>query len=92
MFVTYIFYLGKVKKQMKNMATSGENGLTPRTRNLGKMGYGGLDSLARGSVFSEHQSTFAELEEKKLFSMSGEVDKLLEGLLQKDNKNEDETQ
>ena len=73
---------------MTNTATSGEiRGSTARTTFPGKIGSGGLDSLARGMV-EENQQT-ENLEEQKLFTISNDVKVLLQSLIRED---EHETQ
>ena len=72
---------GGFSKQMKNQAFSGEvRGSTARTTFPGKVGFGGMDSLARGVYESN------EREEEKLFSIDSEIKSLLESL----NKKEEE--
>ena len=78
---------GGMKKQMKNQAT-GEYGNTARSTLPGKVGFGGLDSLARG--VTENKS-LNEIEEEKLFNTSHQVATLIESLL-KLKETEDETQ
>jgi len=78
---------GAFKKQMKNQAT-GEYGNTSRTVFPGKVGFGGLDSLARGVTENRTQN---EIEEEKLFNTTRQVDVLIESLL-KIKETEDETQ
>tara|TARA_R110002074_G_scaffold63516_2_gene152202 strand:+ start:543 stop:2468 length:1926 start_codon:yes stop_codon:yes gene_type:complete len=78
---------GGFKKQMKNQAT-GEYGNTSRTVFPGKVGFGGLDSLARGVTENRTQN---EIEEEKLFNTTRQVDVLIESLL-KIKETEDETQ
>ncbi len=74
---------------MKNTAT-GEYGNTSRSIWKGKVGFGGLDSLARGVTES---FTLDNIEEEKLFSTSAEIKTLIEGLNMLENKkNESETQ
>ena len=75
---------GGFKKQFKNQAT-GEYGNTDRTIFPGKVGFGGLDSLARG-VYEGRTSE--DIEEENLFSTSKQVDALIEGLLKKVSENE----
>jgi len=76
---------GGRRKQMTNTALSGELG-TLRKTFPGKVGFGGLDSLARG-VVEEGKSDI--LEEEKLFSTDFEIKSLIESLRKVD---EDETQ
>ena len=73
---------GGLKKQMNNLAT-GEIG-TARKTWPGKVGFGGLDSLARGVTESN------DFEEAKLFKAKGEIKTLLESLKKK-KENRDET-
>ena len=68
---------------MRNQA-SGEVG-TSRKTFPGKVGFGGLDSLARGVV----QESVDVLEETKLFNTSAELQNLIESLTK---GNQDETQ
>ena len=75
---------GAFKKQFKNQAT-GEYGNTSRSTFPGKVGFGGLDSLARGVYESK---SIDDIEEEKLFTTSKQVDTLIEGLLKKAKKNE----
>jgi hypothetical protein len=75
---------GAFKKQFKNQAT-GEYGNTSRTIFPGKVGFGGLDSLARGVY---ENKSIEDIEEEKLFSTSKQVDTLIEGLLKKAKENE----
>ena len=74
---------GGRRKQM-NTAASGEIG-TLRKTFPGKIGFGGLDSLARG-VVEEQKSDI--LEERKLFNTDFEVKSLIESLTKAD---QDET-
>lgn len=74
---------GGRKKQMNNIA-SGEIG-TLRKTFPGKVGFGGLDSLARG-MMQEQKSDI--LEEQKLFNTDFEIKSLIESLKKVD---EDET-
>ncbi len=74
---------GGLSKQMKNQA-GGEVG-TSRKTFPGKVGFGGLDSLARGVV----QESADVLEETKLFNTSTELQNLIESLTK---GNQDETQ
>ncbi len=74
---------GGLSKQMRNQA-SGEVG-TSRKTFPGKVGFGGLDSLARGVV----QESVDVLEETKLFNTSTELQNLIESLTK---ENQDETQ
>ena len=70
---------------MKNQAFSGEvRGSTSRTTFPGKVGFGGLDSLARG-IYEENEN-----EEEKLFNTSSEMKSLIESLSRKEDT--DETQ
>ena len=71
---------GGLKKQMNNTA-SGEIG-TSRKIWPGKVGFGGLDSLARGVTESN------DFEEAKLFKAEGEIKSLLESLTKKENRDE----
>ena len=71
---------GGLKKQMNNTA-SGEIG-TARKTWPGKVGFGGLDSLARGVTESN------DFEEAKLFKAKGEIKTLLESLKKKENRDE----
>ena len=71
---------GGLKKQMNNTA-SGEIG-TARKTWPGKVGFGGLDSLARGVTESN------DFEEAKLFKAEGEIKTLLESLNKKENRDE----
>ena len=71
---------------MTNIATGGEIA-TPRKIQPGKMGAGGLDSLARG-MFEENRQ-IENLEEQKLFTISNDVKILLQSLIRED---EHETQ
>ncbi len=66
---------GGLKKQMKNTA-SGEIG-TLRKTFPGKIGFGGLDSLARGVTEVKNSDI---LEEDKLFNTDFEIKSLLESL------------
>ena len=76
---------GGFSKQMKNQAFSGEvRGSTSRTTFPGKVGFGGLDSLARG-IYEENEN-----EEEKLFNTSNDIRSLIESLIKKENP--DETQ
>ena len=54
----------------------------------GKGGYGGLDSLAHGLM--EKNQRHDLLEEQRLFTVSSEVTKLIEGLSKSEKRNEDE--
>ena len=66
---------------------------------MGKVGYGGMDSLSRVSAeyriptaFQEQKSIDSDLlEEQKLFSVNSEVEGLLKSLMEK-KQHEDETQ
>ncbi len=74
---------GGFKRQMKNQAFSGEvRGSTARTTFPGKVGFGGMDSLARGIYESDVK------EEDKLFSIDAEIKTLLESLNKKDDTDE----
>jgi len=73
---------GGLKKQMNNTA-SGEIG-TARKTFPGKVGFGGLDSLARGVTESN------DFEESQLFKSEAEIKTLLESLTKKGDQ--DETQ
>ncbi len=73
---------GGMKKQMNNTA-SGEIG-TARKTFPGKVGFGGLDSLARGVTES------TDFEESQLFKSEAEIRTLLESLTMKGDQ--DETQ
>ncbi len=74
---------GGFSKQMKNQAFGGEvRGSTARTTFPGKVGFGGLDSLARGVY--EHN----ENEEAKLFNTSSEMKSLIESLRSKEDEDE----
>ena len=76
---------GGFSKQMKNQAFSGEvRGSTARTTFPGKVGFGGMDSLARGLFENDVK------EEEKLFNTSSELKTLIESLTKKGIK--DETQ
>ena len=69
---------GGLKKQMSNQA-SGEIG-TLRKIFPGKVGFGGLDSLARGVTEAKNSDT---LQEDRLFKAQGEIKSLLESLIKK---------
>jgi hypothetical protein len=69
---------GGLNKQMKNTA-SGEIG-TARKTFPGKVGFGGLDSLARGVT------EVVDFEEEKLFKSANEIKTLLETLNKKEDK------
>jgi hypothetical protein len=71
---------GGLKKQMNNTA-SGEIG-TARKTFPGKVGFGGLDSLARGVTEA------VDLEETRLFKSELQIKTLLESLSKKGNSNE----
>src|SRR6056300_812079 len=71
---------GGMKKQMINTGL-GETG-TARTTFPGKVGFGGLDSLARGVTES------IDLEERQLFKSEAEIKTLLESLTKKGDKDE----
>ena len=71
---------GGLKKQMNNTAT-GEVG-TLRKTFPGKVGFGGLDSLARGVTES------VDYEETRLFKSEVEIKTLLESLRKKEESNE----
>ena len=74
---------GGFSKQMKNQAFSGEvRGSTARTTFPGKVGFGGLDSLARG-VYESNEN-----EEDKLFSIDASIKTLLESLTKKEDTDE----
>ena len=74
---------GGFSKQMKNQAFSGEvRGSTARTTFPGKVGFGGMDSLARG-IYEENEN-----EEAKLFSIDASIKNLIESLNKKENPNE----
>ena len=74
---------GGFKKQMKNQAFSGEvRGSTSRTTFPGKVGFGGMDSLARGVYEGDAK------EEEKLFSIDAEIKNLLESLSKKEDADE----
>jgi hypothetical protein len=75
---------GGMKKQMNNVAT-GEIG-TLRKTFPGKVGFGGLDSLARGITEAQDHDI---LEERKLFNTDFEIKSLIESLKKADK---DETQ
>jgi hypothetical protein len=70
---------GGMKKQMNNIAT-GEIG-TLRKTFPGKVGFGGLDSLARGIT---EQQDHDVLEERKLFNTDFEIKSLIESLKKAD--------
>jgi len=78
---------GGRKKHLKNQAT-GEYGNTARSTLPGYIGAGGLMSLAKGIT---ENTSYNDLEEKKLFSTSQHVDMLIESLL-KTKEPEDEAQ
>jgi hypothetical protein len=80
----FTYKKGGLKKNMNNQAT-GEIG-TLRKTFPGKVGFGGLDSLARGITESQDQDI---LEENKLFNTDFEIKSLIESLRKVD---EDETQ
>ena len=74
---------GGFSKQMKYQAFSGEvRGSTARTTFPGKVGFGGLDSLARG-VYESNEN-----EEDKLFSIDASIKTLLESLTKKEDTDE----
>jgi hypothetical protein len=74
---------GGFSKQMKNQAFGGEvRGSTARTAFPGKVGFGGLDSLARGVYEGDMK------EEEKLFNTSNEMKSLIESLRKKDDTDE----
>ena len=74
---------GGFSKQMKNQAFSGEvRGSTARTTFPGKVGFGGMDALARGIYEGE------ENEEEKLFNIDADIKNLLESLNKKENADE----
>jgi hypothetical protein len=68
---------------------------TARTTFPGKVGYGGLDSLAKG-LFEEQQTIYEETfskEESKLLKANREAKRLIEGLEKSElKKNETKTQ
>ena len=59
---------------------------TARKTFPGKVGFGGMDSIARGIVESEEPSDI--LDERKLFTTNAEVQTLIEGLFNKDKEHE----
>jgi hypothetical protein len=59
---------------------------TARKTFPGKVGFGGMDSIARGIVESEEPGDL--LDERKLFTTSAEMQTLLEGLFNKDKDHE----
>ena len=68
---------------MKNQAFGGEvRGSTARTTFPGKVGFGGMDSLARG-IFEGDKK-----EEEKLFSIDADIKNLLESLNKKEETDE----
>jgi len=71
---------GGLKKQMVNSGL-GETG-TARTTFPGKVGFGGLDSLARGVTES------TDFEESQLFKSEAEIKTLLESLTKKGDQDE----
>ena len=74
---------GGFSKQMKNQAFGGEvRGSTARTTFPGKVGFGGMDSLAKGIYESDAK------EEEKLFSIDAEIKTLLESLNKKEDSGE----
>ena len=74
---------GGFSKQMKNQAFGGEvRGSTARTTFPGKVGFGGMDSLAKGIFEGDVK------EEEKLFNIDAEIKTLLESLNKKDDTNE----
>ena len=74
---------GGFSKQMKNQAFGGEvRGSTARTTFPGKVGFGGMDSLARGIFEGDLK------EEEKLFSIDAELKTLLESLNKKEESDE----
>ena len=74
---------GGFSKQMKNQAFSGEvRGSTARTTFPGKVGFGGMDSLARG-IYEQNEN-----EEAKLFSIDASIKNLIESLNKKENPDE----
>ena len=79
---------GGLRKQMKNQGT-GEIG-TARKTFPGKVGFGGLDSLARPSIGrGVVQEALEDLEETKLFTTSNDLKNLIESLTKEE---QDETQ
>ncbi len=91
---------GGTSKRIKDEAriTQDAIGVTPRRLNPGKVGYGGMDSLARVSseyripmAFQEQKSLDNDLlEEQKLFRLNRETDSLLKSLMER-KQHEDET-
>ncbi len=75
----YITNKGALNKQFTNWSTP-EQG-TPRTTHHGAMGYGGMSNLYKRKENIEH-------DEERLFSISKEVEDLLEGLYLKEKKHE----
>lgn len=74
---------GGFSKQMKNQAFSGEvRGSTSRTTWPGKVGFGGMDSLARGIYEGDAK------EEEKLFNIDSELKNLIESLKTKEKEHE----
>ena len=72
---------GGLSKQMKNQAFGGEvRGSTARTTFPGKVGFGGMDSLARGIYEGDTK------EEDKLFSIDAELKTLIESLSKKEDE------
>ena len=66
---------------MKNQAFGGEvRGSTARTTFPGKVGFGGMDSLARGIYEGDTK------EEDKLFSIDAELKTLIESLSKKEDE------
>ena len=59
---------------------------TARKTFPGKVGFGGMDSIARGIVETEESTDV--LDERKLFTTSAEVQTLIEGLFNKDKDHE----
>ena len=78
---------GSRTKNYKNIVTGGEiRGSTARTTLPGKVGYGGLDTLARGMI--EETMVQEDLEEEKLFTINQDVKALLESLIIRDDEDE----
>ncbi len=69
---------GGITKHLKNTAMGGEHGTTKRTAFPGGYGYGSLNTM--------HEQ--ADLDEQKIFSVSKEVEGLLEGLYKKEKQHE----
>jgi len=74
--------------RLKNMKSAAGPEISRRTTWAGKVGHGGLDSLAKGLM--ENKQNADALEEQKLFTVSDEVSRLLEDLLKSEKKNEAE--